>query len=399
MTWHTLLVHPGSERRVAGLLKDRERLLAAQFGPNAPPLLATAMDREERPYTLAAGGIAVIPIKGFLAHDWPYLSPYGGVTGYEAVAFQVDRAARDPDVKGILAVVNSLGGEVSSCFDVADRLRAARVHKPVWAVANEHAYSAAYALASQADRLVVPRTGGLGSVGVVRMHMDLSAALDQGGIKVTLLHAGKHKVDGNAFAPLPEAVADQMRAELEATRQLFAETVAEGRGLTIAEVLKTEAQTFTAGDAVAAGLADAVMPAADVLPAFLADLGLTGDPSEPETAPDHEPEDPAMSENASSPTAAEIQQAVATANARASAILSAPEAEGRQDLAKHFTFNTDLSAEAAIAALAASPRASGGLGQLMPENPDVGAGTPEAPTADQAITAAWDASVSRVCTS
>ena len=77
---------------------------------------------------------------------------------------------------------------------------------------------------------------------IVALHTDMSGALDQKGIAVTLIHAGSHKIDANPYQPLPEAVHDQMQRELEVVRFLFAETVAAGRGdrLTQAAALATE---------------------------------------------------------------------------------------------------------------------------------------------------------------
>jgi ClpP class serine protease len=124
----------------------------------------------------------------------------------------------------------------------------------------EHAFSAGYALASQADRILLPRTGTVGSIGVVVMHADLSGQLDQDGVRVTLIHSGQHKVDGNPYEPLPEAVRDDIQREIDVLRFLFAETVAAGRAGRLSQeaALATEAATFRGTDAVAAGLADEV---------------------------------------------------------------------------------------------------------------------------------------------
>ena len=90
------------------------------------------------------------------------------------------------------------------------------------------------------------------------LHTDMSGALDQKGIAVTLIHAGIHKIDANPYRPLPEAVHDQMQRELEVVRFLFAETVAAGRGDRLSQnaALATEAAVFRGADAIAAGLAD-----------------------------------------------------------------------------------------------------------------------------------------------
>ena len=191
------------------------------------------------------------------------------MTSYEGIAAQLQVALTDPTVRGIALDIDSFGGEVAGAFDLADRIRAARTQKPVHAFVADHALSAAYALASQADRIILPRTGAVGSIGVVAMHSDMSGALDQKGIAVTLIHAGARKVDANPYQPLPEAVRDRIAGELEDLRQLFAETVAEGRGrrLDTLRALGTEAAVFRGEAAVFAGLADEV---ADPVTAFRA---------------------------------------------------------------------------------------------------------------------------------
>jgi len=214
-------------------------------------------------------GIAVIEIAGTLVHRGAWIGQSSGLTSYEGIAAQLQAALSDPAIRGIALDIDSFGGEVAGAFDLADRIRAARTEKPVNAFVADHALSAAYALASQADRIILPRTGAVGSIGVVAMHSDMSGALDQKGIAVTLIHAGARKVDANPYQPLPEAVRDRMAGELEDLRQLFAETVAEGRGrrLDTLRALGTEAAVFRGEAAVFAGLADEV---ADPVTAFRA---------------------------------------------------------------------------------------------------------------------------------
>ena len=87
-------------------------------------------------------------------------------------------------------------------FDLADRIRAASQIKPVWAVVNDMAFSAAYALASAASRVFVSRTGGVGSIGVIAMHVDQSKKDEQDGIRYTAVFAGERKNDLNPHAPI-----------------------------------------------------------------------------------------------------------------------------------------------------------------------------------------------------
>ena len=214
--------------------------------------------------------IAVIEISGVLIHRGGWIGQSSGQTSYEGIAAQIEAAANDPAIRGLALEIDSFGGEVAGVFDLADRIRAIRGSKPVWAFIAEHAFSAGYALASQADRILLPRTGALGSIGVVVLHADMSGQLDQDGVRVTLVHSGQHKVDGNPYQPLPEAVRDDIQREIDVLRFLFAETVAAGRAGRLSQeaALATEAATFRGVDAVAAGLADEVTDLARGFAAF-----------------------------------------------------------------------------------------------------------------------------------
>jgi capsid assembly protease len=213
----------------------------------------------DAPYPVV-DGIAVIEISGVLIHRGGWIGQSSGQTSYEGIAAQIEAAAADPSVRGLALEIDSFGGEVAGVFDLADRIRAIRAQKPVWAFVAEHAFSAGYALASQADRILLPRTGALGSIGVVVLHADLSSQLEQDGVRVTLIHSGRHKVDGNPYQPLPEDVRDDIQREIDVLRFLFAETVAAGRSGKISHeaAMATEAATYRGADAVAAGLADEV---------------------------------------------------------------------------------------------------------------------------------------------
>ncbi|UYP67464.1 S49 family peptidase [Thalassobacter stenotrophicus] len=212
------------------------------------------------PYPVA-DGIAVIEIAGVLIHRGGWIGQSSGQTSYEGIAAQIEAAAHDPSVRAVALEIDSFGGEVAGVFDLADQIRALRRNKPVWAFVAEHAFSAGYALASQADRILLPRTGAVGSIGVVVMHADLSGQLDQDGVQVTMIHSGNHKVDANPYEPLPEHVRDNIQREIDVLRSLFAETAAAGRAgrLNQEAALATEAATYRGTDAIAAGLADEVI--------------------------------------------------------------------------------------------------------------------------------------------
>ncbi|MGP9805960.1 S49 family peptidase [Paracoccus sp. NSM] len=274
-------------------------------------------------------GIAVIEIAGTLVHRGAWIGQSSGLTSYEGIAAQLQAALGDPAIRGIALDIDSFGGEVAGAFDLADRIRAARQVKPVQAFVADHALSAAYALASQADRIILPRTGAVGSIGVVAMHSDMSGALDQKGIAVTLIHAGARKVDANPYQPLPEAVRARIAGELEDLRQLFAETVAEGRGrrLDTLRALGTEAAVFRGEAAVFAGLADEVADPVAAFRAFAAAPRGTITPRGKGPMMTTAPEDhaqPAAAPTASTPP--ELAAPAAVAPPQTAAVAMSPEA-------------------------------------------------------------------------
>ena len=263
----------GRQLRLADLELASDDLAHATLPARAGILtngLAEQYQRDGQTPFCLQDGIAVIEISGVLVHRGAWIGQSSGQTSYEGIAAQLAGAASDPMVRGIALEIDSFGGEVAGVFDLADAIRAARASKPVWALVAEHAFSAGYALASQADRIILPRTGAVGSIGVVVMHADLSGQLSDAGVTVTLIHSGAHKVDSNPYAPLPAPVRDRIQAEIDSIRTLFAETVAAGRGrrLTAEAALATEADCYRGAEAVAAGLADEVSDPASAFAAF-----------------------------------------------------------------------------------------------------------------------------------
>jgi len=214
-------------------------------------------------------GIAVIPVEGTLVAR-NGLHPSSGMTGYDGIREKLIAAHEDTSIKGVALHINSPGGEVHGCFELADDIYAVGLDKPVWAILDEMSASAAYALASQCHTITVPRTGLAGSIGVVMMHTDLSELLKSDGVKITMIHGGAHKIDGNMYQPLPETVRTEIQKRVETVRALFAETVGRGRpSLGTRGALDTEAQVFYGADAVAANLADRVLSPADALSEFV----------------------------------------------------------------------------------------------------------------------------------
>lgn len=204
-------------------------------------------------------GVAVIFASGALVHREQFnMADSTYFLGYDRLAAQLEAAIADPDVHAVLQVYDSPGGQVAGAFEYAERIHALRGKKPIWAIGDDLAASAAYLAASAFEHVAVTSTGYLGSIGVVMRHVDWSRALANDGIQVTHIYAGTHKVDGTPYEPLSRSVHEDLQAEVDSLYGLFVDAVARHRRTDSAAVRATQARTFRGATAVEVGLADRV---------------------------------------------------------------------------------------------------------------------------------------------
>lgn len=252
--WGAALVgkHLALKPEIVGVLQDA--LALADL-----PVLAQFDDQSDDEQDEPCPG--VIPLYGLITPYGSFLSMlFGGGGGLDQFRARLDQAVNDSSISHIVLDVDSPGGMVDLVPETAAEVRAARDVKPVIAVANTTAASAAYWIASQATELVMTPSAQVGSVGVYQMHRDLSAAQDQMGIKTTLISAGKYKTEGNAFEPLNSDARKAMQEQIDEIYGWFVSDVAAGRKLDVSAV-KTgfgEGRTLLAQKAVQAGMADRV---------------------------------------------------------------------------------------------------------------------------------------------
>lgn len=261
-----LLMEPRKLEQVIDVLKPRLEGKASDL-----QMQANVAEREEgnrrEPYA-RVGNIAVIPVMGSLVHRHSFVTAASGLSSYPDIAGAVEAAIMDPKVEGIALEIDSGGGAVSGCFDCADEIARMRGEKPIWALVNEHAFSAAYAIASAADRIVMPETAGVGSIGVIMAHVDESARLKQQGIKVNYIFAGAHKANANGAEPLSDDARAELQRMVDATYGVFVRRVAENRGMSEQAVRDTEAGIYDASRAMESGLADDIMSFSEALEAL-----------------------------------------------------------------------------------------------------------------------------------
>jgi capsid assembly protease len=316
------------------------------------------------PYRLV-DGVATIPIRGALVNRDSWLTRAFGITTYQGIAAALRQAAADPLVRRIVLDTDSPGGEAAGAMETADLVAEAAKRKPVVAFVNSLAASAAYWIASGASEIVAMPSATLGSIGVVWLHLDHSAAFAAAGVKPTLLHAGAQKIDGVETHPLDPKAKARIQAQLDDVYNLFTASVGKHRPRLGAPGAKaTEAAIFIGEKAVAAGLADRTAAS----PAPLAQRSRwSGNNPERALPASSAAELPARAAEAptsrggitkprdviAEPAGGGAAEAITPADPdRIAAILQAPEAKERPRFAQRLAFHTTLNAAIAIESLA-----------------------------------------------
>ena len=262
-----LLAHPDKAQAVARVVLDCGSVevnvaQVTQTAPQAGPLQERRMAsrRDGQPFLFDPNtGVAVIEVLGSLAHRQGHIGASSGVMGYDGIRTQIDAAMADPSVRGVIFDIHSFGGEVAGAFQLADRMASFRGQKPMQAIADEVAFSAAYLIAAACDEIwLASDTAQVGSVGMVMVHVSYQGALEADGIKATIIHAGDQKADGNPFEDMTADQQERFQSKINAVYDEFVTRVAAWRGIADSRVRRTEVGIFMGEDAIAVGLANGI---------------------------------------------------------------------------------------------------------------------------------------------
>ncbi len=237
------------------------RLDALQIAEAVGDAPEAAVQRRAQAQAASGGGVQVVPIYGVMTHRaYAANNASRPLTSTEAVAAQIRQAMASDEVGTIVLDIDSPGGSVSGTAELADVVAAARAVKPVIAVANAEAASAAYWVASQASEIVVTPSGMVGSIGVRMPYTDDSEAQAREGIKREYISYGKYKSEGMS-GPLSDETRGYLQSMVDAYGNAFTRAVAKGRGVPVDVVRGPqfgEGRMRLASDAVASGMADRI---------------------------------------------------------------------------------------------------------------------------------------------
>lgn len=210
----------------------------------------------------AEGQVGILPLYGIVSQRLNIMQVISeGGTSTEMFGKAFDKMMADPEVGAIVLDVDSPGGSVYGVQELAEKIHAARGGgKQIIAVANSLAASAAYWIATAADKFYVTPSGEAGSIGVLALHVDQSGLNSQIGIVPTYVHAGRYKVEGNPHSPLDSEALAAIQGAVDGYYDSFTDAVARHRGVKQSAVKSGfgEGRVVAAAKAVEAGMADGV---------------------------------------------------------------------------------------------------------------------------------------------
>lgn len=200
--------------------------------------------------TVTGDTVGIINVDGTIQYDGTTSSP-------EGLKAQLDAAEANPHIKAVVLRVDSGGGVATAGEEMARYVR--EFSKPVVVSCASMDASAAYMISSQADYIFTAKTSAVGAIGVIMQVTDVSGLYEKLGISVDNITSADSKDSSYGNRPLTEEERAYYQAQVDQINQVFMETVAEGRDMTLEEVQAlATGLTFTGIDAVENGLADEI---------------------------------------------------------------------------------------------------------------------------------------------
>ncbi len=222
--------------------------------------IEAAINRRATKFKNVKGKVVTVPLHGYISHKATIWSALGFETSSETFGGWIEELVSNSDVGAIVIDVDSPGGTVLGLSGVTDKIYSLRGKKPIIAVVSDMMASAAYFLGSAADEIVADPDSLTGCIGTICAHIDWSGALEQAGIKVTLIYAGKYKSEGNPYEPLTDEAKEDYQNMVNQYSESFVSAVARNRDITESRVKAEfgQGRVFKADKAKSVGMVDKI---------------------------------------------------------------------------------------------------------------------------------------------
>ena len=169
--------------------------------------------------------IAIIPVFGIIGKHLSMLESMCGGIDVDMIRREIERYVADPEVTDIVLYFNSPGGTVTGVPELSNYIYEASKVKNIISYTESMMCSAAYWIASQTNAIYSSPSSEVGSIGVYSLIVDETMALQQQGINVIPISAGKYKLMGASFIKMNEEEKNMMQEGVNKIYNQFKETV------------------------------------------------------------------------------------------------------------------------------------------------------------------------------
>jgi len=145
----------------------------------------------------------------------------------------LQQAFKEPLVKSIALRINSPGGSpvhAGRLYHEINELQKQYPDKPVYAVIEDLGASAAYYIASAADKIYVDQASMVGSIGVISAGFGFNEIMSKIGVERRVLTSGSNKALLDPYLPSDPKVQSYWKDMLAEIHEQFIAAVKEGRG-------------------------------------------------------------------------------------------------------------------------------------------------------------------------
>ncbi|GBR11562.1 signal peptide peptidase SppA [Asaia spathodeae] len=169
----------------------------------------------------------------------------------------IERAERDPHIRGLLLVIDSPGGGVTGGVALHDAVASFAAHKPVAVSMQGTAASAGYMIAVSAQRIFAYPSTITGSIGVIMIRPDASGLLGRIGLTTDTIVSGAMKDQSQPFVPLKPEGRVMLQGIVDDLFDQFVTMVSKGRHRSVEDIRAlADGRPYTGRQAVPLHLID-----------------------------------------------------------------------------------------------------------------------------------------------
>lgn len=208
-------------KRMAGQKADGKMIAA-----NVKKLLNMADDTKVK-----KDKVAVLYAEGEIAQKGSSPMDMSAACIDEGLVNDLQKLAKDKDVKAVVMRVNSPGGSAYISEQIWKAVVELKAVKPVVVSMGDYAASGGYYISCAADKIVAEHTTLTGSIGVFGVVRNLAGTFKLLDVTTDVVKTGKYADLGDMSRPMREDEKALIQSGVERTYDLFLTRCADGRGL------------------------------------------------------------------------------------------------------------------------------------------------------------------------